>query len=608
MDMAQDLADRRDIDFVIWEQMGGEELIKFDLYKDFSRKTCDMIITEARKIAIKEMLPTLQEGDTQEVRFSNGEVKVPDSFHRVHKLLLEGEWASLQVPTKMHGQGAPPLVACAATEYFMGGNWALMSYATMGNGTAEMIQQYGTQEQKDKYIEKLVSGEWGGTMLLTESGAGSDVGALETSAVQNDDGTYTLSGNKIFITNGEHDLCDNIIHPVLARIEGDPSGSKGISIFIVPKYMVNDDGTLGERNDIVCTGTEEKHGIHASATCSMALGTKGKCVGFLLGEERKGMRIMFHMMNGARMATGLQGLSYASAAYMLAVNYARTRIQGRDLMDTFSADAVSVPIIKHPDVRRNLLWMKSYVDGMRSFFYYTARCRTLSHIATSDEDREYYLDMYDLLTPLIKDYLAVHGHEVCIHAMQVYGGAGYCKDFPVEQYARDCKIASIYEGTSGIQAMDLLGRKLAMKKGAVFVTFLNEIQKTVKEARGINGLEALADNLDEAVKRLEEIATHLGKTVMTPQIKVAFAHSLPFLEAMGDVIMAWMLVWRASVASQKLDNAKTKKSDIAYYNGQIKTAEFFISTVLPGTMGRMSAIANTCPAAIEIDDEGFGGI
>ena len=605
--MAQEIADRRDIDFVIWEQMNGEEILKYDYYKAFNRKTSEMIITEARKIAIREMLPTLQEGDTQGVRFENGMVKVPDCFHRVHKLLLEGDWGNLQEPVEMHGQGAPPFAASAAIEYFMGGNWALYSYAAMGNGTAEMIDKYGTPEQKEKYIQKLVAGKWGGTMLLTESQAGSDVGALETTAVKNEDGTYSLSGNKIFITNGEHDLCENIIHPVLARIEGDPPGTKGISIFIVPKYLVNDDGSLGERNDIVCTGTEEKHGIHASATCSMALGSKGKCIGFLLGEERKGMRIMFNMMNGARMATGLQGLAYASAAYMLAVNYARTRIQGRDLLDTFTPDAPAVPIIKHPDVRRNLLWMKSYVDGMRSFFYYTVLCRVKSHFAETEEERTRYNDMFELITPLIKDYLSVHGHEVCIQAMQVYGGAGYCKDYPVEQYARDCKIASIYEGTSGIQALDLLGRKMGMKKGAVFGAFLTEIKKTVKEARDIPALEKQASDLDSAVDRLGEVAMQLGKIAMSPDVKVAFAHSLPFLEVMGDVIMAWMLVWRASVAARKLE-AGCSKSDTAFYNGQVKTAEFFLSTVLPGTMGRMNAITGMCPAAIEIDDEGFGGI
>jgi alkylation response protein AidB-like acyl-CoA dehydrogenase len=605
--MAQLIADRRDIDFVIWEQLNGEELLKYDVYSDFNKKTCDMILTEARKLAINEMLPTLQEGDEVGVAFDNGNVKVPEILHRAHKLILEGEWGNLSVPSEMGGQGAPGLVATAAVEYFMGANWALYSYAAMGTFTAEMIEKYGSDEQKKKYVKRLVSGEWGGTMLLTEANAGTDVGALTTSAVKNDDGTYTLTGNKIFITNGEHDLCDNIIHPVLARIEGDPAGTKGISIFIVPNFFVNDDGSFGDRNDIVCTGTEEKMGIHASATCSMAMGSKGKCIGYLLGEERMGMKIMFNMMNGARMGTGLQAMAYASSAYLLAVNYARERVQSRALEDFAISDAAPVPIIQHPDVRRNLLWMKSYVDGMRSFFYYMTSCRTKAMLAESEEDREKFNDMFELLTPLIKDYLSVHGHEVCIQAMQVYGGAGYCKDFPVEQYARDCKITSIFEGTSGIQAMDLLGRNLGMKKGQVFINFLTEINKTIASAKEIDGLKELAEKLETAVNRLGEIAMHLGKNAMSLQFKTAFAHSLPFLETVGDVIMGWMLLWRASTASEQLNNG-AKKKDVVFYQGQVKTADFFINTLIPVTLGKLDAIQGFSSAAIEIDDAAFGGL
>ncbi len=605
--MAQEIADRRDIDFVIWEQLEGETLLRHSIYNEFSRKSCDMIITEARKLAIKEILPTFQEGDREGVCFENGSVTVPECFRRVHQLLLEGEWGNLQVPAEMGGQGVPGLVATAAIEYLMGANWPLFCYASMGNGTADMIQKFGTDEQRKTYVNKLVSGKWGGTMLLTESSAGTDVGALTTSAVKNGDGTYSLTGNKIFITNGEHNLCENIIHPVLARIEGDPPGTKGISIFIVPKYFVNADGSLGDRNDIVCTGVEEKMGIHASATCSMTLGAKGKCIGYLLGQEREGMKVMFNMMNGARMATGLQGLSYASAAYMLAVNYARERIQGRDLIDFKNPNAPSIPIIKHPDVRRNLLWMKCYVDGMRSFFYYMARCRTEAFLAESDEDRTHNDDLFDLLTPLIKDYLSVHGHEVCIQAIQVYGGAGYTSDYPVEQYARDCKITSIFEGTSGVQAMDLLGRKLGMKKGRIFLSFLEEIQKTVSAAKRNDNLSELSGILEKIANRLGETAMLLGQKALSPDFKVAFAHSLPFLEVMGDTIMAWMLLWRATVAKRQLAGNPTRK-DTLFYQGQLKTAEFFIKTQLPVTAGKMNAITGFCPAAIEIDDDGFGGV
>jgi alkylation response protein AidB-like acyl-CoA dehydrogenase len=605
--MAQQIADRRDIDFVIWEQMKCEEILRHDLYKEYNKKACEMIITEARALAVKELLPLLSAGDKQGVRFEDGTVKVPEGFHHVYKLIQEGEWNNLGVSKEMGGQGAPGFMTAAAAEYFLGANWPLYIYATMGNGTANMIQLYGTQEQKDKYVKKLTAAEWGGTMLLTEPEAGSDVGALSTTAVRNENGTYSLSGNKIFITNGEHDLAENIIHPVLARLEGDPPGTKGISIFLVLKYFVNEDGSLGDRNDIVCTGVEEKHGIHASATCSMALGSKGKCIGYLLGEERQGMKIMFNMINGARMGTGLQALTYASAAYMLAVNYARERIQGKDLADFKDAGAPSVPIIKHPDVRRNLLWMKSYVDGMRSFFYFLVVCGTKAFISETEEKQQFYGDLFEMLTPIIKDYLAVKSHEVCIQAIQVFGGAGYTKDYLVEQYARDCKITSIFEGTSGIQAMDLLARKIGMKKGTVFMNFLGEIRKTVAQAKEVDGLNELSGEVEQAANRLGETALHIGQIALSTEFRVAFAHALPFLYAMGDTIMTWMLLWRALVAAKKI-SAGPQKKEVVFYNGQIKTAEFYIHTELPVTMGKMNAIKSASAAAIQIDDDSFGGL
>ena len=604
--MAQQLADRRDLDFVIWEQLDSAKLLDLPVFDGFDKKTCDLIINEARNLALKEMLPTLSEGDEIGVKFDKGNVAVPECFKRPHGLLLDGEWGCLMVEEEMGGQGAPIFVANAAAEYFMAGNWALYTYAAMGGSTAGMIQKYGTSELKATYVKNIVSGRWGGTMLLTEPSAGSDVGALETTAARNGDGTYSLSGNKIFITNGEHDLCENIIHPVLARIEGDEPGTKGISIFIVPKYLVNADGSLGERNDIVCTGVEEKHGIHGSATCSMNMGSKGKCIGYLLGEEKQGMKIMFNMMNEARMATGLQALSYSSAAYLLALNYARMRVQGRDVDNFLDHAAPSVAIINHPDVRRNLLWMKAMVDGMRSFFYYTTTVGVRGEVSEDEGEREKYTGLYELLTPLIKEYLATKGHDVCIQAMQVYGGAGYTKDYPVEQYARDCKIASIYEGCSGIQAMDLLGRKLPMKKGQVFMNFMAEIQVVINAAKEIEALRDLAERLEKLVGLMGDAAMHLGTQAMTGKIKPALAHSLPFLHATGDVIMAWMLLWRAVTAANKLD--KASKKDKAFYEGQVKTAEFFIKTALHETVGRYKSIKETCDAAIAISDEGFGGL
>ncbi len=604
--MAQVVSDRRDLDFVLYEQLKVDELTQLDKYKVFNKKTFDMIITEARNFAIKELLPANAEGDREGLRFEDGQVKVPECFHRAYKLLLAGEWTSLTEDPDWGGQGLPVNISLAVGEYLYGSNWALTNYGGMGHGTGKMIEFFGTRQQKEIFLEKLYTAQWGGTMLLTESQAGSDVGALTTTAVKNPDGTYSISGNKIFITNGEHNLTENIIHPVLARIEGDPPGAKGISIFIVPKIWVNEDGSLGDANDIVCTGIEEKMGIHASSTCSMTLGGKGNCRGLLLGEECQGMKIMFHMMNEARLGVGFQAFAYASAAYLYALNYARERIQGRDLEAGKDPEAPSVPIIRHPDVRRMLLEMKAYVDGMRSFVHYVGQCLEKEALATTDDERAFYRGFNDLLTPLVKAYCAQRGFDQCVQAVQVYGGYGYVSEYPVEQLARDCKITSLYEGTDGIQAMDLLGRKLGMAKGQVFINFLGEIQKTVALAKEIGGLEEITTEVEKAANRLGEVAMHLGTTAMSPKFKVAFAFAFPFLEVMGDVIMAWMLLWRAALANQKLESG-SKKKDVDFYGGQLKTAEFFIQTILPATLGKMDGIVKSSSSAIDISEAAFGG-
>lgn len=565
-----------------------------------------MIITEARNFAIKELLPTNAVGDKEGLGFENGQVKVPECFHRAYKLFVEGEWTSLTEDPEWGGQGLPNNISQAVGEYLIGSNWAVANYAGMGHGTGKMIEIFGTQKQKDIFLKNLYTAKWGGTMLLTEPMAGSDVGALTTTAVKNPDGTYSITGNKIFITNGEYDLAENIIHPVLARIEGDPPGTKGISIFIVPKIWVDEDGNPVEENDVVCTGIEEKMGIHASSTCSMTLGGKGKCRGLLLGEERQGMKVMFYMMNEARLGVGFQAFNYASAAYLYALNYARERVQGRDLEKGKDPNAPQVPIIRHPDVRRMLLGMKAYVEGMRSFVYYVGQCLDKEALATGEAEREFYKGFADLLTPLVKAYCAQRGFDVCVEAVQVYGGYGFIQEYPVEQLVRDCKITSIYEGTDGIQAMDLLGRKLGMSEGRVFMNLLGEIQKTIAMARESKGLEELTVEIETAVNRLGEVALHIGKSALSPQFKVAFAHAFPFMEVMGDVVMAWMLLWRAVLAKQKLDGGARKK-DVDFYEGQLKTAEFFIHTILPTTLGKMNSILKGNGSAMEISEAAFGG-
>jgi len=617
--MAQLIADRRDVDFVLHEQMQVESLSRHEKFTEFNRKTVDLIISEARNLAVKELLPACKPGDEEGCRFESGQVTVPESFKKAYGLIKEGEWVSMVEDPQWGGQGMPRTVALAALEYFVGANCALMIYAGLTHGAGKLIETFGSPKLKELFLKKLYTGQWCGTMVLTEPEAGSDVGALTTTAVQNPDGTYSISGSKIFISGGEHDLSENIIHPVLARIEGAPPGTRGISLFVVPKIWVDDDGSLGEPNDVVCTGIEEKMGIHGNSTASLTFGGKGKCRGYLLGEANKGMREMFLMMNEARLLVGMQGFGFASAAYMYALNYARERIQGKHLLNMRDDSAPSVPIIQHPDVRRQLMLMKTMTEGMRSLIYYIGLCYDKIETSADEAEKEKYQGIIDVLIPIAKGYVTDRSFEVCSHGVQVYGGYGYIKEYPVEQLLRDCRITMIYEGTNGIQAMDLLGRKMGLKGGKPVMDLFGEVQKTIAAAKKIAALEDMAARLEKALNRFGEVALNLGATAMSPKVLNAFAFAHPFMEATGDMVMAWMLLWRAAIAAPKLEKlaggsdpkerlekARTDKN-AAFYEGQLRSAEFFIHSVLPVTLGRMNAIAESDGAAVEIPEASFGG-
>lgn len=603
--MAQVIADRKDVDFVLHEQFKAEELSRHELYAEFTGKTIDMIVTEARNLAVKEILPTYQHGDREGCIFTDGKVRVPASYHKPWKLFKDAGWVAMTESLAWGGQGMPAIVSLAAYDYLSGANPAFVGYAWLTYWAGLVLDAYGTKQQKERFLKKLYTGEWTGTMLLTEPEAGSDVGAITTRAVKNDDDTYAITGSKIFISGGEDDLAENIIHTVLARIEGAPAGTKGISLFLVPKIWVHDDGSLGEFNDVVCTGIEHKMGTHGSATCSLVLGGNGKCRGTLLGEANKGMRAMFVAMNSARLLVGMGGLNYASSAYLHAANYARERIQGKHLLRIMDAAAPSVPIIQHPDVRRQLMTMKVYVEGMRSLLYYVGLCSDMVATLEDADEKKKYQGLVDLLIPIAKGYVTDRAFEVCNHALQVYGGYGYIREYPLEQLVRDCRLTMIFEGTNGIQAMDLLGRKLGMDKGQPFMDLLGEMQKTIVRARKTAGLEDDAARVETAVNRLGDVAIHIGTAAFSDRVLNAFCFASPFMEATGDVIMAWMLLWRATIAARKLEKAAAKK-DSAFYQGQIKSAEFFNQAILPITLGKMEAILVTSGAALEIAEDAFG--
>lgn len=604
--MAQVISDRRDIEFVMHEQLDAQQLSGLnDNFADFNKKTIDLIISEARNFAVKELLPANKDGDQEGCKLENGVVITPDSFKRLYELFNEGEWLATTETPEWGGQGMPRTVASAAAEYFNGANYPFMMYPGLTQGAGHLVEHFGTQEQKEIYLKNMYTGKWTGTMLLTEPGAGSDVGALTSKAVPNGDGTYRITGEKIFISGGDHDLAENIIHPVLARIEGAPEGTKGISLFLVPKYRVNEDSTVGEFNDVICTGIEHKMGIHGNSTCSLSLGSKGNCIGTLLGEENKGMKAMFLMMNAARLLVGFQGFACATASYMYALDYARNRLQGKNLLEFMNPDAKSVPIFNHPDVRRQLMMMKVNVEGMRSLLYFVMFCLDMSKHAPTQEEREKYNGFVEVLTPIAKGYVTDRSFEVCSQGMQVYGGYGFIEEYPMAQLLRDCRITLIYEGTNGIQAMDLLGRKLGLYKGRPIMNLFGEMQKAVAAAKENPELEKMAVKIEEAMNKLAEVSIHMGQTAMSEKVLNAFANAHPFQDATGDITMAWMLLWRANIAAAKIEKAKRK--DKPFYGGILKSLQFFVETTLPVTMGRLNALMNTSAAAVEIEDNMFPG-
>ncbi len=602
--MTQVISDKRDIEFVMHEQLDAQKLSKLNNnFADFNKKTIDLVISESKNFAVKELLPASKDGDEQGCTLENGNVTTPDSFKRLYEIFNEGEWLAVTEDPEWGGQGMPRTVASATAEYFNGANFPFMMYPGLTQGAGHLVEHFGTKEQKETYLENMYTGKWTGTMLLTEPDAGSDVGALTTKAVSNDDGTFSITGEKIFISGGDHDLTENIIHPVLARIEGAPGGTKGISLFLVPKFKVNKDGTLGEFNDVICTGIEHKLGIHGNSTCSLSLGSKGNCVGTLLGEENRGMKAMFLMMNGARHHVGFQGFACATAAYMYALDYAKNRIQGKNLLEFMNPDAQSVSIMNHPDVRRQLMMMKVNVEGMRSLLYFVQYCVDMAFHAPTQEEKDKYNGFMEVLTPIAKGYVTDRAFEICSTGMQIYGGYGYIEEYPMAQLLRDCRITMIYEGTNGIQAMDLLGRKLGLNKGKPIMDLFGAMQKTVADAKALPELENLAIKVEESINKLAEVAIHMGQTAMSEKALNAFANAIPFQDATGDVTMAWMLLWRATIAAQKLE--KAKKKDQPFYEGIIKSLQFYVDTQLPITLGRFNALMNTSSAALDIDDNMF---
>ncbi len=588
--------DERDHRFCLYEYLNLDEILKLPAYQDLDNETIGILLENAYKVSKDVIAPLNAPGDRQGCTLNaDGSVTIPDGYKEAYDAYCNDGWLGLTVDPEFGGTGAPQLVGMAASEAFCGASIAFAMYPGLTHGALALIMDEGSDEQKAMYVEKMTMGQWGGTMCLTEASAGSAVGDLKTTATKIRDGYYKISGQKIFISSGEHPMAENNVHLVLAHTPDGPKGIKGLSLFIVPKFRVNEDGSLGEFNDVTCVGIEHKMGIKGSATATLAFGENDNCEGWIIGNEGDGIKIMFHMMNEARLGVGLQGLGAAGASYLEALDYAKERIQGVDARNMKDPDAPRVAIIEHPDVRRMLITMRAYTYGLRALMLKTAQYADFA-LKGEGEVQEKSQGMLELLTPICKGYGTDVAFDVTRLAIQTFGGYGYCSEYPVEQYMRDAKILSIYEGTNGIQAMDLVGRKMGMKRGAVFMNYVAELQGALAKMKECPATAGITAEFEQSLTDLQTLAmTFMGKGMEGKMIDVLLS-ATPFLRFMGNLALSWLLGEQAVVASGKLeaifeakgatdDDAKKAliqdNEEAAFYDSKIKVATFFNTNLLP---------------------------
>ena len=592
-------APTRDTRFLVNELLELASYGNLPGFEMASPDVTDAVITEGGKFCAEVLAPINQSGDQEGcTRHEDGSVTTPKGFKEAFNQFREAGWGTLAQPEEFGGQGLPHVLGFVMEEFISSANQAFGMYPGLTNGAISALIAKGTQEQKEMYLPKMVSGEWTGTMNLTEPQCGTDLGMIRTKAEPKGDGSYSITGTKIFISAGEHDLSDNIIHLVLAKTPGAPDSTKGISLFVVPKFLVNEDGSVGERNGVMCGSIEHKMGIHANSTC--VLNYDG-ATGWLVGEENKGLAAMFIMMNAARLGVGMQGLSQAEVAYQNAVAYALDRRQGRALTGPAEPEAQADPIFVHPDVRRMLMDAKAFTEGMRALSLWGALLVDLTHKAQTEEERAEADAMIGLLTPVIKGYGTDKGYEVATNMQQVFGGHGYIEEWGMSQFVRDARIAQIYEGTNGVQAMDLCGRKLAQKGGAAIQAYFKAVGDDIAAAKDDDDLSAMAEALEKALGQ-QQAATmwFMQNAMQNPNHLGAGAHH--YMHIMGIVTLGWMWLRMAKVAQTAL---ASDTDDKAFYEAKLATARYYMDRFLPDVGALRRKLEAGADSLMALDEAAF---
>ena len=601
----------RDIEFNLFEVLRRQDLLGEPPYPELDEDTARSILAELDKMAAGPLAASFADADRNPPVFdaATNSVTVPDSLRTSYRAFMDAEWYRLSLPAELGGTQAPRSLTWAMAELILGSNPAIWMYAS-GHTMGRVLWELGTPEQK-RFAELAIEREWGATMVLTEPDAGSDVGAGRTRAIEQPDGTWHLEGVKRFITSAEHDLAENIFHLVLARPEGHGPGTKGLSMFLVPKYLVNADGTLGERNGVVATNVEHKMGLKASATCELTFGAGRPAVGTLVGGVHDGIRQMFKIIEDARMMVGTKAIATLSTGYLNALDFARSRVQGADLTQLTDKTAPRVTIIHHPDVRRMLMLQKAYAEGMRALVLYTAAIQDTLQIAEAQgRTDEIAAGLNDLLLPVVKGVGSERSYELLTLSLQTLGGSGFLQDYPIEQYIRDAKIDSLYEGTTGIQGLDLFFRKIVRDRGRAFAALLAKVRDFAAADGGNGRLKAERAALADAATQVEAIAAAMTGFLMASadqpaEIYKAGLNTTRLLLALGDLVIGWLLLTHAEIALRELDQIDAGSPDRDFYAGKLAAARFFAATVLPRLAAERTIAEETTLDLMDLPEGGF---